>query len=256
MRIVVVTGGFDPIHSGHISLFQEAKKLGDVLIVGLNSDLWLAQKKGKPFMLWDERACVLENLKMVDRVIAFDDRDGTAVDAIKQSMVEYPYLDREVIFANGGDRTVENIPEIEAYKLDDRVSFVFGVGGEDKKNSSSTLLKNYSRPEVERPWGKYVILSHGEGFLTKEIIVNPKSSLSMQKHKDRSEHWVVVSGKIFVNTINVSSDYEREKVLVAGQSTYIKKGDWHQLQNPTDTEVKIIETWIGDNLTELDIERK
>jgi len=254
MRIVVVTGGFDPIHSGHISLFQEAKKLGDVLIVGLNSDLWLARKKGKPFMLWDERACVLENLEMVDHVIAFDDRDGTAIDAIKQAMIKYP--NRKVIFANGGDRTVENIPELEAYRLDDSVSFVFGIGGEDKKNSSSTLLKNYSRPEVERPWGKYIILSHGEGFLTKEIIVNPKSSLSMQKHKDRSEHWVVVSGKIFINTINIASDYEREKVLVAGQSAFIQKGDWHQLQNPTDTEVKIIETWIGDNLTELDIERK
>ena len=73
MKYVLVTGGFDPIHSGHISYFKHASKLGDKLIVGLNSDDWLERKKGRPFMPFDERAEIIENLKMVDQVIDFDD---------------------------------------------------------------------------------------------------------------------------------------------------------------------------------------
>ena len=77
-RIVLVTGGFDPLHSGHIAYFKEAKKLGSKLVVGLNSDNWLTQKKGKPFLTIDERKTILEALSIVDSVITFDDSDGSA----------------------------------------------------------------------------------------------------------------------------------------------------------------------------------
>ena len=76
MKIVIVTGGFDPLHSGHIAYFEAAKQLGDRLVVGLNSDAWLTRKKGRPFMPMSERRAIIENLNMVDRVIEFDDSDS------------------------------------------------------------------------------------------------------------------------------------------------------------------------------------
>jgi len=139
--VVLVTGGFDPIHSGHIAYFLSAKKLGDSLIVGLNSDEWLTRKKGKPFMTWDERAAVTSALKPVDSVFAFDDSDNTAIDAIRTALKDFP--DSHIVFANGGDRGKDNIPEMVFES--DRVSFSFGIGGDDKKNSSSWILKNWEK---------------------------------------------------------------------------------------------------------------
>ena len=139
MSIVLVTGGFDPVHSGHIEYINAARKLGDVLFIGLNSDDWLTRKKGKPFMSWHERHIILSNLRSVYDVFAFDDSDGTAIDAIRRIREENP--EQTIIFANGGDRTKENIPEMEC-GIDD-VEFVFGVGGQEKKNSSSWILENW-----------------------------------------------------------------------------------------------------------------
>ena len=82
--LVLCTGGFDPIHSGHIEYLNAASKMGDTLVVGLNSDEWLIRKKGKAFMPWAERKCILEALRCVDSVIDFDDSDGTAKDAINK----------------------------------------------------------------------------------------------------------------------------------------------------------------------------
>jgi D-beta-D-heptose 7-phosphate kinase/D-beta-D-heptose 1-phosphate adenosyltransferase len=137
INIVLCTGGFDPVHSGHISYLKHAGKLGDYLIVGLNSDRWLTAKKGRPFMDWNERQIILDNLRMVDRVIDFDDSDGTACNAIRRVKSMFP--DDRLIFANGGDRTKENIPEM----IFDDVEFVFGIGGVDKRNSSSVLLQQW-----------------------------------------------------------------------------------------------------------------
>jgi bifunctional ADP-heptose synthase (sugar kinase/adenylyltransferase) len=113
--------------------------LGDVLIVGVNSDAWLGRKKGKAFLPSEERMAIMGELRSIDVLISFDDSDGTAVDAIKRVLEIYPK--DEVIFANGGDRTLDNIPEMAVES--ERLHFVFGVGGEDKKNSSSWILKDY-----------------------------------------------------------------------------------------------------------------
>ena len=112
-KIVLATGGFDPIHSGHIKYFEEAKQLGDYLVVGLNSDNWLKRKKGKSFLNLDERLIIVKNFRMVDQVITWDDSDDTAIGAIKKLLLEHP--DKKIIFANGGDRNKENIPEIENF---------------------------------------------------------------------------------------------------------------------------------------------
>ena len=81
-KVVLVTGGFDPLHSGHIAYFKAARELGDHLVVGLNSDEWLTRKKGRPFMPIEERAAIVKELACVDEVIAFDDNDDTACAAI------------------------------------------------------------------------------------------------------------------------------------------------------------------------------
>jgi cytidyltransferase-like protein len=141
--IVIASGGFDPIHSGHINYLNEAAKLGNYLIVAVNIDAWLMRKKGKAFMNWEERATIVRNLKSVDSVIEFDDFDGTAKDAI--SKVRKFNLDAKIVFANGGDRSKDNIPEMDI--KDDNLEFIFGVGGENKQNSSSWILNSWKNKD-------------------------------------------------------------------------------------------------------------
>ena len=251
MKIVIVTGGFDPIHSGHIALLKEAKNLGHALAVGLNSDEWLRRKKGHEFMPWSERSAIIENLKMVDIVFSFDDSDGSAIDAIKRVKEVYP--DDEIIFANGGDRTKDNIPEM----IFDDVEFVFGVGGEDKKNSSSWILDEWKSPKTARPWGYYRVL-HDDGpcVKVKELTVDPGKSLSMQRHKHRFEHWFVTEGTATINTLDEDENVVMKKFVMKNMQTYIDKEEWHQLVNKSNTPLKVIEIQFGENCVEEDIERK
>ena len=131
MKVIVVSGGFDPLHSGHISYFKDASEYGDRLIVALNSDDWLKRKKGKYFMPFLERKSIIENLRNVDEVIDFeDDETGSATNALIKVKEIYPNDD--IAFANGGDRSTDNIPEFGDGLFYDDVEFVFGVGGEDK----------------------------------------------------------------------------------------------------------------------------
>lgn len=250
MNVVLVTGGFDPLHSGHIAYFKEAKKLGDQLIVGLNSDEWLERKKGKAFMPWNERLCIVNNLQMVDEVFTFMDDDDSAINFIKQVKAHYP--NDNIIFANGGDRTSENIPEMAV----EGVEFVFGVGGTDKKNSSSWILKDWEAPIVERSWGHYRELYKGDGFAVKELVINPHSTLSMQRHQYRSETWNLVSGKAHLLTSNRSEPEDPlRRDLTPPNPVDIPSGTWHRGVNESNEPAHIIEVWKGTDLTEEDIER-
>jgi cytidyltransferase-like protein len=150
-NVVLITGGFDPIHSGHIAYIKEAKKLGGLLIVGVNSDDWLIRKKGTPFMPLIERQTILASIKEVDEVIVFNDTDGSAKDAILQVRKRYP--NTKIVFGNGGDRTKTNIPEMDLPEEHlPFVKFVFGVGGEDKRNSSSWILEKWKVPKTKKFW--------------------------------------------------------------------------------------------------------
>lgn len=248
-RIVLITGGFDPLHSGHIAYLKAAKELGDILIVGLNSDEWLTRKKGAPFMPWSERASIVSELKDVSRVINFNDDDGSAKDAIRKVRSIYP--NDNIIFANGGDRTKENIPEMDLLQEMLHLEFVFGVGGEDKKNSSSWILQEWKTPKTERPWGYYRVLhTVGPGVKVKELTVNPGKSLSLQRHKFRSELWFVAEGFAGLNWDFGGTRIKEFKTEI------IEAGEWHQLHNPTDRPLKVVEIQYGTRCDEEDIERK
>ena len=246
--IVLVTGGFDPLHSGHLKYFREAKKLGDMLIVGINSDLWLTKKKGRPFMPVWERYEIINNLKMVDQtVVVADDPDGSCTTFIKETLELFP--EDKIIFANGGDRTHLNIPEMSIE--DDNLSFAFGVGGFDKANSSSWILTEWKAPKTERPWGYYRVLHEVPGMKVKELTVNPGKSLSMQRHQHRAEYWIVSEGQC---SVNLEGDILKN--LEQHNTIDIPIGCWHQLSNPFDIPCRIVEIQYGDSCIEEDIERK
>ena len=247
MSKVLVTGGFDPIHKGHIALFKHARAYGTHLVVGLNSDEWLIRKKGRYFMNYDERKEILLSLSCVDEVLSFNDDDDSSNDAIEQLVQHSP-----IIFCNGGDRGKDNVPEHDKYWCNARVVFKWGIGGNDKKNSSSTLLNRYNNPQTDRTWGYYKVLYEGEGYKVKELVINPHSSLSMQRHEHRSESWNLVSGSACVILNGEKVQLEKDKDI------FIPKNTWHKGINDSDNPAHIIEIWRGESslLNENDIERR
>jgi D-beta-D-heptose 7-phosphate kinase/D-beta-D-heptose 1-phosphate adenosyltransferase len=128
---VMVSGGFDPVHIGHIRMILEASKHGDVLVVA-NSDDWLFRKKGFVFMEFEQRAEILASIKGVVKVSGVNDSDDTVCEAIRRLKPTY--------FANGGDRKKNNTPE-QAVCEELGVEMLWGVGGNNKANSSSVLVE-------------------------------------------------------------------------------------------------------------------
>ena len=250
MKISVVSGGFDPIHSGHISYIKEAKKFGEHLIIALNSDEWLENKKGKAFMPFAERKIILENLSFVDEVISFEDDDlGSATNALIKIAEKYP--NTEINFCNGGDRGKENIPEMAV----DGVNFVFSVGGDDKKNSSSWILKNWKYESEDRVWGKFFNLFEDKKIKLKELIVDPGKGMSLQKHFHRDEIWFISEGECVVNFSSDDPNQTKEHHLKKHDTFSVKKYEWHQITNPFNKKCKIVEIQYGEKTDEDDIER-
>jgi len=245
-KVVVVSGGFDPLHSGHIAMFESAALLGDRLVVAVNSEEWLTRKKGRPFMSQSERMNIIENLKMVTMTIAFDDSDDSAIDALLKTKEAFPTSG--IIFANGGDRTVYNIPEMSL--LD--VTFVFGVGGDDKKNSSSSILDDWNTHRTERDWGYWRVLDDKKTVKVKELVIMPGKSLSNQRHKFRNEAWHVIKGECKIQF----DDTAITTTATMGDINIIPIMSWHRAYNDTDEPCHIIEIQSGEQCTEEDIERK
>jgi D-beta-D-heptose 7-phosphate kinase/D-beta-D-heptose 1-phosphate adenosyltransferase len=130
-KTIMVSGGFDPVHIGHIRMIMEASTHGDVIVVA-NSDNWLFRKKGFVFMEFEQRAEILASIKGVVKVSGVDDADGTVCEAIRRLKPDY--------FANGGDRKKHNTPE-QAVCEELGVEMLWGVGGDNKANSSSDLVE-------------------------------------------------------------------------------------------------------------------
>jgi len=252
-QIVLVTGGFDPLHSGHIEYFKSAKKLGDKLIVGINSDEWLARKKGKHFMPFEERCAIIKELEVVDKVIGFDDSDDSACQAIFHTMSTNV---GKIIFANGGDRTNTSTPEYATYGNHPNVEFYWGVGGANKKNSSSWILDDWKTQKTVRDWGYWRVLDDKpeKGYKVKELVIYPGKALSDQKHFKRSEQWTVLEG-----IVNMQTEYNSMEDLLSLKphtNPYeIGKEIWHKASNPGTENAHILEIQWGVCVEE-DIERR
>ena len=250
MKIIIVSGGFDPIHSGHIAYFKSAKSLGDKLVVALNSDQWLINKKGKFFMPFNERKAIIENFADVDKVISFEDDDlGSATNALIKVKEMFP--EDDIAFANGGDRNKGNIPEMSV----EGVEFIFSVGGDDKKNSSSWILKKWQYYHEDRIWGSFYNLFEGEGVKVKELIVDPGKGMSFQKHFKRHEIWLVSQGSCVVNYSKDSPENRKNVTLNKFDKYIVPLGEWHQITNPFNETCRIIEIQYGEEVVEDDIER-
>jgi cytidyltransferase-like protein len=250
-RVVLVTGGFDPLHSGHIAYFKAARELGDHLVVGVNSDEWLTRKKGRPFMSFEERCAIIKELTVVDRVIGFNDSDDTANHAIFQ-LQSTTGSGTKIIFANGGDRTKSNIPEMQYTN----VEFAFGVGGESKANSSSWILDEWKTQKTERDWGYWRVLDNRpeKGYKVKELVIYPGKALSDQKHFKRSEEWNVLEGIVKMDT--EWNNVQNSITLESESRTFsIGKEVWHKASNPGTVNTHILEVQWG-NCYEEDIERR
>jgi len=138
-NIILVSGGFDPIHSGHIKLINDASKHGDVVVL-LNSDEWLRNKKGKEFLPFSERKIIMQNIKGVIEVIEFNDSDKTCINGIQKAKSHFK--NNIIKFANGGDRKNNTTPEKD-FCDKNNIETLFGIGGDDKSNSSSWILKKW-----------------------------------------------------------------------------------------------------------------
>lgn len=249
-EITLISGGFDPIHSGHVKLITHAGPAS--VVIALNSDEWLIRKKGNYFLPWEERASILMGMAKVHRVIEFDDSDDSACAAIQSLKDQYP--DSVISFHNGGDRTEGNVLEALRFKGDPHVKLYYGIGGK-KSNASSDILQRWvdvNKQTTERNWGEYNVLADYNTSKVKTLIVKPGESLSMQKHQFRSEHWFVAKGTA---TVRVGIGCSQYKVTEHNMIT-IKRGYWHQLSNDTDGELVIVEIQYGEKCEESDIARK
>ena len=199
-----------------------------------------------------ERVEIIRNLKMVDDVLTWEDNDDSASGAIFKLMATSGY-NCDIVFANGGDRTQDNIPEMKLWS--DKVEFVFGVGGSHKQNSSSWILEEYKHPKTQRNWGWYRVLDDKPGYKVKELVISPKSKLSMQRHFKRSEHWYVLKGSCDVLT-DGHAGLQTVTLNACKQGYDIGKEVWHQGINNHDDPCHILEVQYGEECIEDDIERK
>ena len=251
MKLIVVSGGFDPIHSGHIAYFKSAKSYGDKLIVALNSDSWLEKKKGKFFMPFDERKVIIESIKFVDEVVSFkDDAKGSCINALEEIKKLYP--DDDIYFANGGDRDKKNIPEMSV----SGINFLFSIGGDDKKNSSSWILNKWQYYFEERKWGSFFNLFETKNIKVKELIVDPGKSMSFQRHFKRNEIWFVSEGSCKVLHSEDPKNKGIKEIQLSKFDHYLVPIEhWHQIKNPYNKKLHIIEIQYGEDCIEGDIER-
>ena len=252
--VAIISGGFDPIHAGHLALIKEAANIGRVHVL-LNSDAWLTRKKGRPFLNYDTRADILAEFMSVHAISPVDDRDGTVVEGLKY--VQERYRHAQFAFLNGGDRKQKNTPESD-YCENNNIELMWNIGGE-KQASSSELLEVYNSPikSTTRPWGRYEVFNESKNWKGKILRINPDNSISLQRHFKREERWVIVEGEgeVWVNKDLSPTNVSRESIQV-GSIVEIAKKDYHWLHNTSSSaQLVIVEVWLGEELSENDIER-
>lgn len=215
-KTIVISGGFDPIHPGHIAMIESAREYGEVHIIA-NSDDWLIRKKGFFFQPWTDRKKILE--AYTPHVHTVDDSDGTVCEALRRIKPDY--------FGNGGDRTSKNTPELDVC-AELGIEPVFGLGG--GKYSSSSAING--RQRVETRWGTYDVLLDMPQLKVKILNIAAGKKLSLQRHEGRSEFFFMPNGEVRMNL----------------------PGVWHAPTAPVDQDLTILEVQIGV-AEEHDIER-
>ena len=165
--------------------------------------------------------------------------------------IKSKYPEDEIIFCNGGDRKAANIPEMSV----EGIAFKFGVGGDNKINSSSSILKKWQFYGEERVWGKFYNLFTDHRLKLKELIIEPGKGMSFQRHQKRNEIWFVSKGSCLVKYSQNDPEELQEINLATEEVFHVKQGDWHQLINPTQDACHIIEIQYGETTSEEDIER-
>lgn len=213
---IVISGGFDPIHPGHIAMIEDAKQYGEVHIV-VNSDDWLVRKKGFLFQPWVDRKKILE--VYTPHIFAVDDSDGTVCAALRSIQPDY--------FGNGGDRKKHNTPEL-AVCAELGIEPVFGLGG-DKYSSSSEIN---AKKRVSTRWGAYDVLLDMAELKVKLLRIDAGKKLSLQRHEKRSEFFFMPNGEVRMNL----------------------PGVWHAPVAPADEDMVILEVQLGESVED-DIER-
>jgi cytidyltransferase-like protein len=245
MRIGVVSGGFDPLHAGHVAMMQEAKTHCNHLTVLLNSDAWLLRKKGYVSVPYEQRAAVVSALRCVDAVVPAIDDDGTVIQNLRVLRHQSSKSD-VVIFMNGGDRGRDNVPEAVV----DGVDFLFGVGGDTKANSSSLIHPSGYLARVDRAWGFYEDHFRTSRCVFKTLHLRTGQGTSLQRHRYRSEVWFVDRGEVLVEIMG-----KNPEVVRAGGSVSVPAGDWHRVTAIRGPAV-VREMQFGELCDEDDIERK
>lgn len=221
---VAVSGGFDPLHIGHVRMFKEARALGDKLVVIINNDNWLKDKKGFSFMPEKERAELIRSFPFVDRVVVTEHKRGDTDRSVSRTLRKV----KPDIFANGGDRGKTNTPEMDVCK-ELGIQMAFNVGRGGKIQSSSWMIRDAARNVARsvRPWGEFYGWDKGEEWYLKTIYVRPKRRLSLQYHNHRSERWVLVEGDA---TAVIIENGETKKIpLRVGETFIVYKGMTHRL---------------------------
>lgn len=231
----MVSGGFDPIHIGHVRMFEAARKLGSKLVVVINNDNWLHTKKGHVFMHEKERAEIISNFPFVDKVVLTshkkDDPDRSVVRELARL--------KPVIFANGGDRDTKDAknknsslnPE-QRYCLEHNIKMVFNVGRGGKVQSSSWMIRDASRNFMRsvRPWGSFYGWDAGKRWKLKTIYIDPKKRLSLQYHHHRAEHWMLVEGDATA-TIHDTDGAARRIQMQVGVPLFVDVKAIHRLES-------------------------
>lgn len=245
--VVVLSGGFDPMHRGHVGMFRAAAELGDVVVV-VNSDRWLERKKGRVFMGWSERAAVVGGMAGVMAVVKGDDGDGTVAKNLERIGKEW--RGRKLYFGNGGDRGEGRVPVEELFVCERfGIEVLYGLGGGKVQSSSELLDRWRRRGSEERCWGSFWTVIEDRRYKVKELIVNAGKATSIQVHQHRSELWMVVEGELFVECGGHSTG------LVEGEYFHVPRRYVHRISNKTKKRAILIEVQYGDKVDEADILR-